>query len=157
MELKFNPANKFYCLGDEDGELKINKIIGVIGFRQNYKSTFNAFNYIEEPEEIALWTNEKALLFLFNELEKPYQVIDTFLNVSDKDIVFANLAFHNNRFCLVNSSAKANRINELALVTNSYLQTIHLATSDQLKEATESYDKAKPDLLSELLKICEIT
>lgn len=160
MTIAVNLPNKFYCLGNEDGEFRSNQHIGLIGFRE--KAQIFGFNFgsgtvsYMESEEFEALSIEQKLLYFFHLIDQPFQAIDTFINVESKDITFAELSFENSKFFLVDSNGKEKKIGEIVGALNSYNTNVAIATNEQLPHALSEFQKAKELLYDELINLCGV-
>lgn len=160
MTATVTPPNKFYCLGNEDGEFRTNQHIGLISFREKAKPFglnlgFGTTSYLER-EEVEAMSIEQKLLYFFHLIDCQFQVIDTFINVESKDICFAQLAFENSKFFLVDSKATEKRIGEIVGALSSYNTNVALATPEQLPQALSDFENAKEILYDELVNLCGV-
>lgn len=153
-------ANKFYCLGNEEGEFRSNQHIGLIGFREKAQPFglnfgFGSTSYMER-EQVEAMSIEQKLLYFFYLLDYPYHVIDTFINVNAKDIFIAELSFENSKFILIDSTAKEIKVIEIISSLSSYNTNVALATPEQLPIAHSEFERAKELLYDELMKLCGV-
>lgn len=154
MAITVDIPNKFYCLGNEEGEFRSNQQIGIMCFRETFQSS--SFHAYLEREAVEAMSTEQKLLHFFHLIGHPFNVIDTFINVDSKDVFFASLSFENSKFFLVDSKFKEQKINEIVVLLNSYDTQVAIATAEQLPNALIEFKKAQELYYDELIKLCGV-
>ncbi len=147
--------NKLYCLGNEEGEFRSNQKIGLMCFRDKSHGHFGIDRY-KEREVVETFPLEIKLLYFFYLIDYPFNVIDTFINVDSKDILFANLAFDNSMFLLIETKLKEEKVSRIVIDMNSYNTDLVLATPDQYTEKLCEFNNARNELYDKLIKLCGV-
>ena len=136
-------ASTLYRFSSEDEVPTILEHVGMISLRQSCSIPF-----FSEREDAWNFKLDECLALLLDQLDqKAYRYLESYINVSEKDITICKLVSEGSSVILVKSDKQKRQIKRLTCEVARYLCNIYHSEGEILEEAKKHYEEAKPKLI----------